>query len=118
MSRHPVQSASELPLSPRASYPDEHHSKLGKSATFNLEKTYAWELWNLEESQKLVEKARNSEFIKGIRSGDLDAQKYGIYMLQDAVYLAKALVSFQIYSNHFLAALGKLEGSKLRSWAQ
>ncbi|KAH7295993.1 hypothetical protein KP509_26G002700 [Ceratopteris richardii] len=41
-------------------------------------------IWN--QSSDLLEEARNTLFIRGVRDGELDPNFYGIYMLQDGLW--------------------------------
>jgi hypothetical protein len=85
-----------MPLlrSPRASWP----AALAVESTIDVAKASSTSvllldaMWGLEEFQELRERALQTDFIQGIENDRLPPEHYGVYMLQDSVYLARALV--------------------------
>jgi hypothetical protein len=76
-------------MSPRGVYPAEAQVPIiPKSA----EPLFVDELWNLPEAQQLIEAAKKSNFVTGITKNVMEPRDFGIYMLQDAAYLASAKV--------------------------
>jgi hypothetical protein len=95
LTEHPTDSMA-IPLlrSPRASWP----ASLAVESTIDVAKASSTSvllldtMWGLEEFQVLRESALQTDFIQGIEKDSLPPEHYGVYMLQDSVYLARALV--------------------------
>jgi hypothetical protein len=80
--------------SPRASWPAAlavaftiDFAKLPSKSDLLLDK-----MWGLEEFRALRKCALQTDFVQGIEKDNLPPEHYGVYMLQDSVYLARALV--------------------------
>ncbi|EFJ50955.1 hypothetical protein VOLCADRAFT_109657 [Volvox carteri f. nagariensis] len=78
-------------LSSRAVFPDAVELPTLRVA---LGERFADKLWALPEAQALVQKAKETVFINGIKCNTLDPLYYGIYNLQDCMYLASATDNF------------------------
>ena len=56
--------------------------------------SFSQDLFNDKTSVKIREAAKESKFIQGMASGNLDPNNYGGYMVQDAAYCYNAVEAF------------------------
>ena len=66
------------------------------------EDSLAWKLWL--NASDIASEALNSDFVQGIKKGDLSPDKYGHYTIQDAAYCQHGQEDYQTAENRALEA--------------
>jgi hypothetical protein len=88
--------ATPILRSPRASWPIALAATLDGEKSLSTSVLLLDEIWDLEDFQELRKRALLTDFISGIQNDNLPPEHYGVYMLQDSVYLARALVRSRV----------------------